>query len=450
MMTSIQGFSTVYENVGLYRFYLLFRPIVVLTAPETAEQILKDSSNIEKGCFYDLLRPWLRTGLLTSSGPKWRSRRKLLTPAFHFRILEDFMVIFNEQSMLMADLLARDCGAKPIEISKRVTKCTLDIICETAMGVEIKAQENSNSSYVRAVYSLGASFSQRCIRPWQWLSSIYPLTPEGRKYQKDLATLHAFTEEVINERKKHRGEFLVTEGPRTADDCVIGIKRRRAFLDLLLARHSENGELSLLDIQEEVDTFMFEGHDTTAMGISWCLYLIGQDLDVQRKIHEELDSVFGFDRHRFATSNDLSRLKYLECCLKEAQRLFPSVPFIARELQRDIHIGQYTIPRGTTCLVNIFHIHRNKKHFPNPEMFDPDRFHPENSVARHPYAFIPFSAGSRNCIGQKFAQLEEKVILANLLRRFEIRSMLPRDKLLLVGEMVVRSHNGLMVRIRER
>lgn len=100
------------------------------------------------------------------------------------------------------------------------------------------------------------------------------------------------------------------------------------------------------DIREEVDTFMFEGHDTTSMGICWSLYLIGLDQKVQAKVHEELDSIFGDDRERPINIDDLANMKYLECCIKEALRLFPSVPLIGRKLQNDTVLAGYNIPRS--------------------------------------------------------------------------------------------------------
>ncbi|GIX80218.1 cytochrome P450 4C1 [Caerostris extrusa] len=188
------------------------------------------------------------------------------------------------------------------------------------------------------------------------------------------------------------------------------------------------------------------GHDTTAMGITFALYCIGLYPRVQERVHEELDDIFEGDQERPVTVDDVRNMKYLECAEGshsaqwgiEAQRLFPSVPLIGRVLNEDVKYKDIVIPKGTTINCHITSHHRNPETFPNPEVFDPDRFSPDNVLDRHPFAFIPFSAGPRNCIGQKFALLEEKVVISNILRRFTALSLDPRDKVLLKMEFVLR------------
>ncbi|CAF1531837.1 unnamed protein product [Adineta steineri] len=156
-----------------------------------------------------------------------------------------------------------------------------------------------------------------------------------------------------------------------------------------------------------------------------------------------MDRVFGDDYDRACTIEDLNELEYLECVIKESLRLYPSVPFIAREIQEDFMFR-------TTAVIFIYYIHRDPKHFPDPDRFDPDRFLPENSIGRSPYAYVPFSAGSRNCIGQRFAMLEEKVILSSILRRFKLKTSQSPDDLHLSFELLLRSVNGVHVQLELR
>lgn len=145
-------------------------------------------------------------------------------------------------------------------------------------------------------------------------------------------------------------------------------------------------------------------------------------------------------------------MKYLERVIKEAQRVYPSIPIVGRELYEDLMLqGNYLVPKGTQLCINIFALHHDPKVWPNPHKFDPDRFLPEAIQLRHPYAFIPFSAGPRNCIGQKYAMLAIKVTLSTIMRKYKILpSPYIKDKPLLAGEIVLLSKNGLHICIELR
>lgn len=141
----------------------------------------------------------------------------------------------------------------------------------------------------------------------------------------------------------------------------------------------------------------FQGHDTTSASICWTLFLLGSSPEIQERVYEEINSIFEGDQTRSATMKDLNEMKYLECAIKDSLRLYPSVPFLGRHLFEDVQIGEYLIPAGTTALISTYVLHRDPKVFPKPEHFNPDNFLPENIAGRNPYAYIPFSAGPRNC-----------------------------------------------------
>nr|CAD7450872.1 unnamed protein product [Timema bartmani] len=194
---------------------------------------------------------------------------------------------------------------------------------------------------------------------------------------------------------------------------------------------------------------MFQGHDTTSAGISWALYLLGRNQHVQDRVVEELQGIFG-DSKRPATFSDLQAMKYLEQAIKESLRLYPSVPFYGRYLEDDIIIKNYTIPAGTNVNVFPMYSHRNPRIYPDPEMFDPDRFSTENSQERHPFAYLPFSAGPRNCIGQRFALLEEKAVLSTVLRNFRIESLDKPEDIAVMGELILRPKHELRIKFTLR
>lgn len=217
---------------------------------------------------------------------------------------------------------------------------------------------------------------------------------------------------------------------------------------------------------------MFEGHDTTSAAISWTLFLLGSSPEYQERVVEELDSIFGDDTETPATMKNLLDMRYLECCIKDALRLFPSVPMMARMVGEDVTIsksrrkisnfslpayyiplpvaGGKLVPAGTQAIIMTYALHRNPRVFPKPEQFNPDNFLPENCAGRHPFAYIPFSAGPRNCIGQKFAILEEKAVISTVLRKYKIEAVDRREDLTLLGELILRPKDGLRVKIMPR
>ncbi len=233
------------------------------------------------------------------------------------------------------------------------------------------------------------------------------------------------------------------------DGSSIENTKRVAFLDTLLKCKKIDQKITYDDIQEEVDTFMFEGHDTTAAAASWACFLIGSHPEVQNKLHEELDRVFG-NSNRHCTQDDLRELKYLDCVIKETLRMFPSVAFFARTITEDTKCENYLIPKGSTAIIFAYMIHRDEKYFPNPESFIPERFLNDNQTSRHPFSYVPFSAGRRNCIGQKFAQMEEKVMLSSILRKFKIKALQKRDELEEDFELILRPKTGIIIKLEPR
>ncbi|XP_077521038.1 cytochrome P450 4c3-like isoform X1 [Amblyomma americanum] len=451
VFAAVSGLHATFQNYGRYLIYVGFRPWLDVFKAEYVEEVLSSNKILTKGQEYGLLHSWLGTGLLTSSGEKWRSRRRLLTPSFHFRILEDFMPTINKESMILAKKLGqRSRENETFDVVPLIALCTLDIICETIMGTTISAQTNDRSPYVAAVNRIGELFVQRAFRPVLQIDFIFRWTPMGREYRRCLHTLHSLTRKVISERKQalrkevDSGLIILKD-----DSSEVERKKARPFMDLLLLEHFKNN-ITEEGIREEVDTFMFEGHDTTAMGISWALFLIGHHPKEQQLIHEELDLIFGEDRDRHVTSEDLKQMKYLECALKESQRIYPSVPLISRTCMEPFTVAGTTLPKGSIIEIAPYFLHRDPAVFPKPEEFHPERFFPESSKGRHPYAYVPFSAGPRNCIGQKFALAEEKIVVANILRRFRVRSLDQRDQVALSLEMVLRPGTGLRIKFTPR
>lgn len=424
---------------------------VVIYRAEEVEGFVNHSENISKPfIIYEMIHPWLNRGLLTSTGSKWKTRRKMLTPAFHFKILENFASVMNNHARTFTKKLE---SRMDHDVIPDVQTLTLKIICETVMGVNLDTYDKEAArDYLDAMRRMGELLLIRVISPHQWPEWLYRMTPSGAETYGVVKRLHKFSRTVIEERQAHfegSPEALKNLLQLNIDESF---KCKKPFLDLLLKEHFKNkNEFTIEDIREEVDTFMFAGHDTTAMALSFVLFLIGHHPEVQRKLHKELDDVLGTDDPEGDISLDQLRdLKYLECVIKESLRVYPSVPIVGRKITKEYQLNGKTVPRGSNVYCFIYALHRDPKYFPEPERFDPDRFLPEKSIGRHPFAFLPFSAGTRNCIGQRFALQEEKILLSWILRKYSLESLMPRDDIKLYTELVLRSKNGLPVKCTPR
>ncbi|XP_045033385.1 cytochrome P450 4C1 [Daphnia magna] len=448
IMQTIQG-KWVRQFGRIYRNWLGFRPFVQISSPIFMEKILASQTFIEKSTSYNILRPWLGGGLLLASGDRWRKNRRLLTPAFHFQILDNFFDVFNKNADILCQQLAKASISnkgqftEEIDVFPFLKKCTLDIICEAAMGIKINAQLE-DTQYIRDVHRISEIVVERFFSSSNFLPDwLYHWTPHGREHTKILERLHGFTSKVIQERKQEIAQGRL-EGDVNGED-LGGLKKRRAFLDLILMAVKGGVELSDVDIRNEVDTFMFEGHDTTAAALVWLLYCMATNPGHQELVRQELDEVFG-DSDRSCTIEDANKLKYLECCIKESLRLYPAVPNIIRYVVEDFELGGYKIPAGASVSMQIYALHRNEDYFSDPHSFKPERFQADESIGRHSYAFVPFSAGPRNCIGQRFAMFEEKVLASSMLRRFRFSyDMAKHGSPRANAELVLRPKKGMQL-----
>ncbi|GBL85466.1 Cytochrome P450 4V2 [Araneus ventricosus] len=305
-------------------------------------------------------------------------------------------------------------------------------------GATVKALENEDSHYAKAGLKLGETFMARIYNFWMWPDFIFRRTKTGQEFFYHLKILHDFTRSMIQEKK---AQYLRNGG-------VSEKRKRKALMDMLLERHMKFQDMTEDDIREEVDTFIMEGHDTIAVSIIWTLFLIGHHPEVQAKLHEELNMILGKDVEMPISVDDLNNLHYMECVIKESNRIYTVVPIYGRQVYEDINICGYTVPKGSSCMALSYYLHRDESVFPDPERFDPDRFLPENAANIPEYGFIPFSAGPRNCIGKVFAMLEMKTILSYILRRFVLKSLDGRDKVLPVMHATL--NNSIPVRIRFR
>lgn len=278
------------------------------------------------------------------------------------------------------------------------------------MGVELQAED---FEYLNAVKDLGYSVAERFLTPWQRSDFLFNLTASKKKQDRHAKVMHEFTTRIIEGRRK----TLIKEQVQSLDnldDDDIGLKKKMCLLDVLLQSTIDGKPLTNADIQEEVDTFTFAGHDTTTNTICFTLFTISKYPEVQMKLNEEIRQVIGDGEVTFKVINEL---KYLDLVIKETMRLYPPVPIIARRLHEEVDFGDFIAPANANYNLFFYTLFKNPEVFENPEEFIPERF---LDSKLSPYAFTPFSAGQRNCIGQKFALLNVKNNIINILRKFEV------------------------------
>ncbi|XP_049271483.1 cytochrome P450 4C1 isoform X1 [Rhipicephalus sanguineus] len=324
-----------------------------------------------------MMKPWMGNGVLTSDKEIWRTRRKILTPAFHFKILDNYVHIMNRRTKEVLDKLMQ-LGGRPFDILPILRLAAFGMLFETAMGVNINEEEVTNKKLLHTTDDLAASIISRVLKVFHWSDTVYYMTKEGKSFLKKARYIRQYNEKIIQQRK---AQYISGEA---------GCASRKSFLDILLHMHIDEKTLTEQEVAEEVATFF-----------------IGESL-----------------------------------------RLYPPVPLVARNIDEDVHIGKYTIPKGTVAVCAIYFLHRHPKVYKEPNRFLPERFMGNGNVS--PFAFVPFSAGSRNCIGQRFAQLEEKIMLTHILRNFRVESLVPMEELQLQLEIVLRPLQGIQLRLTPR
>nr|UUB32716.1 cytochrome P450 CYP4CV1 [Dendroctonus valens] len=433
----------------LFRNWYGSLPVVHLYKPEHVQVVLKSNTNINKGLFYKYLFPWLGQGLISGSGPKWRMHRKIITPSFHFKILDSYGEIFAEKGACLAKYLERFEGKGFVEITSDLTKIGLDIITETAMGIKLEILEGNNTQgveYANAIMSFLQVAYQRVVNPLYNLDFVFKYTALGRESERCRNVIHNFNQHIIQTRKK----LLEAQGgPAVEEEDELGRKKKVSFLDMLL-NYQRSNTFADEEIEEEVSTFMFGGFDTTTASLTCAFAALGNHPEYLARVQEELDEIFSDDPTRKVTPQDVARMDYLDRVVREVLRCFCFVPFIYRNLNEDIEIDGYTIPSGANLSISLYNLHHDPDHYPDPFKFDPDRFLPENCAKRHPYAFVPFSAGPRNCLGQKFAMRNVKTLLACVLREYNVKCQQRLEDIKYTIEIVLRPVNGLHVALERR
>lgn len=488
IFTRVNKLAVDWEDKPVVKVWVGPRLLVFLKDPRDVEIILSSHVHIDKSPEYRFFKPWLGNGLLISTGEKWRAHRKLIAPTFHLNVLKSFLDLFNQNSRAVVEKMAKHNG-EVFDCHDYMSECTVEILLETAMGVNKKTQNQSGFDYAMAVMKMCHILHVRSTKIWLRPDILFNLSSYSKDQVKLLDVIHTLTKRVLKKKKetyeKNKSAILnsipiptvgikeekkaeekvkdktVVEGlsygqsAGLKDDLDVeedvGEKKRLAFLDLLIESAQNGVVLTDEEIKEQVDTIMFEGHDTTAAGSSFFLCVMGTHPEIQAKVLEEIDQIFG-DSDRPCTFQDTLEMKYMERCIMETLRMFPPVPIIARELQQEVKLNSCDaiIPAKCTVVIATVKVHRQADTYPNPDVYDPDNFLPERCANRHYYSFIPFSAGPRSCVGRKYAMLKLKVILSTILRNFTVHSPAKFEDWKLQADIILKRTDGFKLQLKPR
>lgn len=349
---------------------------------------------------YPTITEILGQGLVTSNGEHWLRQRRLMQPAFHHqRIARMAEIMVEEAERMLARWEGYARSGKPFEVQEELMLLTQQIIVRTMFSSSLNDAE---------AHTIGKAFNDTLnwvagqqFRWWQPPRS-WP-TPGNLAYRRNLALLERTVYRLIEERRQRQGEH---------DD----------LLEMLVtARDAETGaQMSSQQIRDEVMTIFLAGHETTAGTLSWIIHLLTHHGDAERKLRAEYANVLG---GRNPTPDDLPKLRYSRMVIDETLRLYPPTWILSRVLVGPDTLGDYELPAGATVALSPYVTHRHPAFWPNAESFDPERFRSEESERRHKFAYVPFLAGPRQCIGNNFALMEMQMVLPMILQRFHVSAV---------------------------
>jgi len=368
--------------------------VALLSHPDDIQTMLvAKQRSFVKGRALDVSKVLLGEGLLTSEGEHHLRQRRLIQPAFHRERLASYGASMTEA----ADGLQRQWhDNERLDVHEQMMRVTLAIAGRTLFDADVdrdahdvaEALELSLRMFNRAILPMGAIFEYAPI-PW-------------------VRELH---------RARRRMDALIH---RLIDERRAEARDRGDLLSMLIAARDYEGDLTGMSdkqLRDELITLMLAAHETTANALTWTWYLLSQNQAAEATLHEELDRVLG---GRLPTAADLPKLSYTRQVLAESMRIYPPAWAVERRAVEDVEIGGYTIREGTLVLACQYFVHRDPRWWRAPERFHPERW-AEPVADRPKFAYFPFGAGTRICIGEHFAWMEGTLVLATIAQRWRLR-----------------------------
>lgn len=393
----------------------------LINHPDEIEPFLRGSYHTyHKGTFWNRVRRVLGNGLLTNDGELWRGHRRALQPSFHPNFHASYVETMSRATAQMLQRWAPRVGESfdILDEMSRITICNAGL---TLFG------EDFSALYDRMGAELNYIVSKMNVRNFS-LSVLMDIPARAA-----LKKLHVLISELIAARRQK-----IADGNDDAPDMLSA---------LLNARDPKTGEgFTDKELHDEILTFIFVGHETTALSLAWTWYLLALNPACEAlALTEARENVGG----EAPTLEELEKLPYIKNVFLETLRLYPPVWGLARETTKPVEVRGVTLPAKTVLIAIPYLTHRHPDFWPDPERFDPTRFEPENEKTRPRYAYYPFGGGPRLCIGMGFAMLEAQIIMAAVLKRYRLE-LLPDQKIELALWATLRPRHGIKMRLHAR
>ncbi len=419
-----------YGDAVRLRFFLHYYGYVFFH-PDHLKHILQDNNrNYTKmpSPTFQVMQPLVGYGLLTSDGDLWRRQRRLAQPAFHRRQIAGFgqtMVTATQQMLDRWHTTVRQ--GQPLDVSAEMTRLTLEIAGKTLFSMDLTGQA---STVGEAFTEVNHIITGLTTQPFSPFTVHMPFWPTTRRMNAGIRQLDHVVNQIIASR-------------RAANED------KSDLLSMLMsARDEDTGEgMDDKQLRDEVMTLLLAGHETTAVALSWALYLLARHPGAARRLEAEVDDVLAGGR--LVTIDDLPQLPYTRMVIDETLRLYPPAYAIARWAQQEDEVSGYRVAAQSAVTLFPYVTHHHPEFWPDPDRFDPERFTPEQTADRPRYAYLPFGGGPRQCIGNIFALTEAQLILASLVQRY--RWQLVSDQPVEIEPLItLRPKNGLPMRLVAR
>ena len=383
-----------YEDLAAYgdvvRFSMANYDMATVLHPACIEQVLVDDFGSFRKPKSMVDMSVLSEGLLLTDGERWRAQRTLLQPMFYRERVATYAETMGEYAARAADEWVRQ---GELDVKEAMSTYTLRVLGTTLLGVDTDEHQAAVRAGAEAIRER-TSENPVTVQIPEWVP-----TPANRRFRRGVDAFRDAIDDLVDER----------DGG--GDD----------LLSLLLDAEYEDGTApSESEVRSQLMTFLFAGHETSALALTWIVYELGRKPAVADALRAEVDTVVDGEH---ATLADLPDLTYTEQVVREALRRYPPAAAMFRETREDVAVGGYRIPEGTFVTVPQFHVHRDERWWDDPGTFDPDRWAGVEDVPgdRPDYSYFPFGGGPRHCIGMRFALLELQLALATFAKRFAVR-----------------------------